>query len=48
MRVSGAVACGLWNWGSVTVLHGLCCSVANVIVPKQALNPCPPNWQVDS
>ena len=43
--------CGVWAlgaWVSVVVSHGLGCLSACGIFPDKGMNPCPPNWEVDS
>ena len=43
------VVCGLLTAvASVTVAHGLSCSVPCVIFPDQGRNPFPLHWRVDS
>ena len=53
MQASLVVAshCRAWAlelMGSVTVAHGLSCSIACGIFLDQGLNPCPLYWQVNS
>ena len=43
-----AVAPGLWNTGSVVVVHGLSSSEARGISLDQGLNSCLLHWQVDT
>ena len=45
---SVVVAPRLQSTGSIVVMHGLSCPVANGIIPDQGLNPCLLHWQVDS
>ena len=39
---------GLWNTGSITLVHGLSCSTACGIFPTQGSNLCSLHWQADS
>ena len=45
---SAVVVPGLWNTGSITVVHGLSCSTACGIFPTQGSNLDSLHWQTDS